>query len=73
MSSSALHDATEATDPVDPLGPLKNLGVRVAWIPNLGDPAAYIPEYRVMLLDAGLSRVEVFAYVRRWVMAQVQA
>lgn len=51
----------------DPIATLKHMGVRVCWVPNLGDPAAYIPDYRVMLLDSALSRVEVCAYVKRWV------
>lgn len=51
----------------DPLAPLKGFGVRVCWVPDLGTPAAYVAEYRVMLLDAQLSRAEVFAYVRRWI------
>jgi hypothetical protein len=36
-------------------------------VPDLGTPAAYVADYRVMLLDAQLSRAEVFAYVRRWI------
>lgn len=71
MSNHTLHDAAD-TEPKDPLAPLKNLGVRIAWIPNLGDAAAYVPEYRVMLLDAALTRVEVAAYVRRWALVHLQ-
>lgn len=69
MSLSAVADITEPA-PTDPITTLKRMGVRVCWVPNLGDPAAYIPDYRVMLLDSGLSRVEVCAYVRRWVATQ---
>jgi hypothetical protein len=65
--SATAHD----DQPPDPLAPLKAFGVRVCWVPDLGDPAAYIPDYRVMLLDAALSRAEVYAYVRRWVVAQL--
>lgn len=66
--SAAIVDAPSDETRVDPLEPLKALGVRVSWVPNLGDPAAYVPTYRVMLLDSCLSRAEVYAYVRRWVM-----
>lgn len=64
--------ASSATG-ADPLAPLKRLGVRVCWVPDLGDPAAYIPQYRVLLMDAALSRAEVYAYVRRWVEGRLPA
>lgn len=68
-----LHPVTADDSDIDPLHSLKDMGVRVCWVSNLGDPAAYVPEYRVMLLDAALTRVEVCAYVRRWVMARLPA
>ena len=46
--------------------PLHQLGARVCWVPDLGDPAVWVPSHHVMLLDAALSRAEVYAYVRRW-------
>lgn len=67
MSTVAADDTLPDEARKDPLAPLKALGVRVCWVPNLGDPAAYIANYRVMLLDSSLSRAEVYAYVRRWV------
>ena len=70
MSTTAVDDTIPDERRVDPLAPLKSLGVRVCWVPSLGDPAAYIAAYRVMLLDASLSRAEVYAYVRRWVAAR---
>lgn len=71
MSITTPLPVTDDHGSSDPLAPLKAFGVRVCWVPNLGDPAAYVPEYRVMLMDAALSRVEVYAYVRRWVQAQL--
>lgn len=68
-----LHSVNDDETATDPIAPLKDLGVRVCWVSNLGDPAAYVPEYRVMLLDAALTRVEVCAYVRRWVMNRLPA
>lgn len=53
------------SDVLDPLAPLAALGVRVAWIRDLGAPVAYVTEHRVLLVDADLSRAEVFAHVRR--------
>ena len=70
MTTTAQVVNDDSADLTDPLAPLKQLGARVCWVPNLGDPAVYVPSHRVMLLDAGLSRAEVYAYVRRWVLGR---
>lgn len=66
MSTTATHILDDNSQK-DPLAPLKSFGVKVCWVPDLGTPAAFVADYHVMLLDAQLSRAEVFAYVRRWV------
>lgn len=66
--------AVNITEPVhdrhsraDPLKTLRRMGVRICWVPDLGRPAAYVPDLRVMLLEARLSRAEACAFVRRWI------
>ncbi len=49
----------------DPLQPLTALGVRVQWVTELGTQAVYLTAYRVLLLDAALSRTEAYAVARR--------
>ena len=66
---TTVNDDEPAT--TDPLEPLRFFGVKVCWVPNLGDPAVFIASHRVMLLEASLSRAEVYAYVRRWCLAHL--
>lgn len=65
------HQTAENPRTDDPLAPLKGFGVRVCWVPDLGEPAVYVAEYRVMLMDAALTRAEVYGYVRRWILSRL--
>lgn len=67
MTEATMRDYHDDTR--DPLAPVKRMGVRTCWVTDLGAPAIYIADYRVMLLESRLSRAEVYAYVRRWLRA----
>lgn len=67
--TTALHDTVNDDTPrTNPLTRLTDLGVRICWVNDLGRPAAYVPDCRVMLLEGRLTRAEAYAYVRRWLM-----
>lgn len=69
MSTNATRRVNDDPPRTDPLETLKRLGVRVCWVRDLGRPAAYVPDCRVMLLEGRLSRAEAYAWVRRWLLS----
>jgi hypothetical protein len=65
------HGDRDLPQATDPLQPLTALGVRVQWVSELGTQAVYLTAYRVLLLDAALSRSEAYAVARRMLQAHL--